>query len=523
MNSHSRPGPSMELSHATDVSILDSNPVFIHVHRSGAPGARARVEGMLSDLGVDWIRQSALEVEAHCLKKLKLRYGGRGFEATSRTDKWKKIVQRKFMVVNLRRALREAGRRRLQSAILVFDDTVIHPNFVDLAKSIRLPSQWDLIVLGCIHVEMPTRHDGRVVTPGSTVHENGFLVNGAAFRRFRKRLRSGALNGLNSLAEFDVVDILEPWSHFAILPNLAWSISATDAVPSPFAEDGGQRIHRHAVLELLRDQPISRGGLEPPPTAPSDGWPVHPVKLGLLFLTVGDVNHPEIWERYLATHPSAVRVFCHPKNPSEVRSRLLCENIIPDRVETRWGEISLVQATRKLMAAALCHEDLTHLILVSDSCVPVKPLSEVLRSIRIDPRSRFKFWYPRNIRAGDLDHAVASASVPAGCLRFQSQWWMLDRAFATLALERDETRRFEEVRAPDEWYFATKLVLEGIPLETTVSKRPVTWERRAIRRGSPASWTELSMDEMWETEESGAFFARKFPVGADLKLVTRLL
>jgi hypothetical protein len=83
------------------------------------------------------------------------------------------------------------------------------------------------------------------------------------------------------------------------------------------------------------------------------------------------------------------RIFAHPKNPELLTEKsLIRENLIDDLQETEWAGISLVRATLALLKAALADGDHTHFVLVSESCVPVRPFDELVRSLSLDPRSR---------------------------------------------------------------------------------------------------------------------------------------
>jgi hypothetical protein len=75
---------------------------------------------------------------------------------------------------------------------------------------------------------------------------------------------------------------------------------------------------------------------------------------------------------------------------------------------------------------------------------------------------------------------------------------------------------FEKMFAPDEQCFATILAMQGYPLEGNVVKRDSTWTSWEKDAGSPTSWPTLPNEKIRAILESGAFFARKFPKGADI-------
>lgn len=77
---------------------------------------------------------------------------------------------------------------------------------------------------------------------------------------------------------------------------------------------------------------------------PGSGAP----KLGLLFLTRGDVHHPAIWREFVDECRDRVRVFSHPKFLEALQGGFLASTAIHDRFETGWGTISLVKASLAL-------------------------------------------------------------------------------------------------------------------------------------------------------------------------------
>jgi hypothetical protein len=237
-------------------------------------------------------------------------------------------------------------------------------------------------------------------------------------------------------------------------------------------------------------------------------------RLGLLFLTRRDVNHPEIWREFVAEAPGRVRVFSHPKFPGQLKDGFLAGTAIRERHETKWGDISLVRASRAMLLAALEDESLTHFALLSEACVPVRPLPEILKRLELDPRPQFGFKTLKEAVARHVSRIGAVPEVPAGCWRFTSQWWLLDRTAAVFAAGQDYTPLFEKMFVPDEAYFATVLAMQGYPLEGEVVKNDVTWTWWEKDAGSPNEWPELPLERLEGLLHSGALFARKFPKGA---------
>lgn len=238
-------------------------------------------------------------------------------------------------------------------------------------------------------------------------------------------------------------------------------------------------------------------------------------KLGRLFLTREDVNHPEIWREWTAQAPEGVRVFAHTKNEL-AEGAFLKGNEVSEHYETAWGEVGLVKATRALLREALSDETVTHFMLLSEACLPIRPLGEVLRRLRWDPRPQLRprafEKAPKHFRG----RMAKAEEIPPGCNRFSSQWWLLNRTAATMVMREDLSDQFEKVFASDEAYFATVLKMEGYPLEDVILGEEVTWTHWPKGAGSPMSHAEVERKFVQEIVSSQCLFARKFPTEADL-------
>jgi GR25 family glycosyltransferase involved in LPS biosynthesis len=427
-----------------------------------------------------------------------------------------------------RLALREAARRKAPAVLLLEDDVVFHPNFRALIATVELPEDWGIFYLGCAHTRKPEWAGSRVVRVREAADTHAVAIRAPYFRRVMDLLdrHQKANPGVPAASDRFLALLHEEIPTYACFPNLAWqATSESDLIGekySNYSRDGWQK-NWPAAVEALLEELVTESDAEPTVPLPAKAAPLRVVepsppapKLALLFLTRGDVHHPEIWQEFIAAAPDQVKMFSHPKNPPAVVGGFLDGTAIAERHQTAWGDISLVRATRSLLLAALADSTLTHFVLLSESCVPVRPLPEMLRHLRLDPRSRFGF---RTLKEASKRHAArisTTPQVPADCWRFQSQWWLMDRAAAVFSATLDFTSLFEGMLAADEAYFATVLSMQGFPLEGNVVKRDITWTSWEKDAGSPTAWPTLPNEKRRAILDSGAFFARKFPKGADI-------
>jgi hypothetical protein len=172
-----------------------------------------------------------------------------------------------------------------------------------------------------------------------------------------------------------------------------------------------------------------------------------------------------------------------------------------------------------MIRAALEDSDVTHLVLVSESCVPIRPFSNFSRSLRLDARSRLAMFSHESVRrGGNFDKArrldLLEGIAPQHAW-FQEQWMCLNREDALIVSGSDWSGHFKNVWAPDECYFSTVLSASGKPPGREVLNRAVTWTR--WRGGAhPQSFDQVSPRLAGELVDSGCFFARKFGPASDI-------
>lgn len=162
------------------------------------------------------------------------------------------------------------------------------------------------------------------------------------------------------------------------------------------------------------------------------------------------------------------------------------------RVKCRWGEYSLVDATHRLMQAAVEDAEFkaTHLVLMSASCVPMRPLSSLQAYLVRHPgmdfiqaqdisqkrwvkdgleAERYRYYFPFNyitqktlferFTALQRDLKVARRKPDDLSIHFGSQWFCLTRETAeevSRELSRPELQRFfRHSWIPDEFAIQT--------------------------------------------------------------------
>ena len=100
-------------------------------------------------------------------------------------------------------------------------------------------------------------------------------------------------------------------------------------------------------------------------------------RVAFLFLTRGPLPHAPLWERFFTGHESEYVIHVHAApgfelNASTVASPVFYGRTVTKSVYVAWGEMSVVAAERRLFASALLDSSVTRLVLLSESCVPLR-------------------------------------------------------------------------------------------------------------------------------------------------------
>ncbi|WP_050928955.1 beta-1,6-N-acetylglucosaminyltransferase [Aestuariivita boseongensis] len=172
----------------------------------------------------------------------------------------------------------------------------------------------------------------------------------------------------------------------------------------------------------------------------------------------------------------------------------------------RWGLVAATQSASELMLKA--YADVSHVYLTSGSCLPLRPVDELIDYLAASPRTdfiesattadvpwtvggldeerftlRFPFSWKRHRRLFDLSVDIQrrlhlKRKVPSGLVpHMGSQWWCLTRQTLSAILQDPAReaydRYFSQVWIPDESYFQTLVRLYSSNIESrslTLSK-----------------------------------------------------
>jgi hypothetical protein len=226
---------------------------------------------------------------------------------------------------------------------------------------------------------------------------------------------------------------------------------------------------------------------------------------------------------------------------------------VEERIDVRWGGISQVNGTLILMRTALSlfqAADVSHFVLLSGSCYPVRALEEFrsfsqlnwstnfiktipLASTRkLNQRTRH-FWFyedlPVDSRKLSLTRILRGLLQFAGKLgrrsfalipewHFGSQWWALTPGavsyLATYPYETPVKQFLRYSKAPDEIYFHTLMANSPAQLGAECIDGEGVWSASNLHLIDPSLSRWFQESDYEEIVSSGCWFVRK--VGTDI-------
>ena len=242
--------------------------------------------------------------------------------------------------------------------------------------------------------------------------------------------------------------------------------------------------HSRAAWVKLRTAALAASTREPSFTGES-----RPRKIAFLFLTRGPLPHARLWERFFQGHAGEFVVHVHASpgfelNASTVASHVFYGRTIASPVVVEWGQMSVVAAERRLFATALLDSDVTRMVLLSESCVPLRSFSYVQDYLLNNDRSFLDSFIDVQSRYNPR----MAPTIPEVQWRKGTQWAAVTRAHAELFVSdelvfslmrrycrtwTDPEGRYGSFCAGDEHY--KQVIVQRAGLEGEIERRPVTF------------------------------------------------
>eukprot|EP00241_Pyramimonas_parkeae_P018983 CAMPEP_0114281388 /NCGR_PEP_ID=MMETSP0059-20121206/2967_1 /TAXON_ID=36894 /ORGANISM="Pyramimonas parkeae, Strain CCMP726" /LENGTH=405 /DNA_ID=CAMNT_0001401897 /DNA_START=24 /DNA_END=1238 /DNA_ORIENTATION=+ len=291
-------------------------------------------------------------------------------------------------------------------------------------------------------------------------------------------------------------------------------------------------------------------------------------KIAFMFLTKREVFHQELWERFFIHYKDRYSLYVHHSQAefSFPQGSFFARNAhISSRIRVVWGTTSMVQAELQLIRAGLNDVDNEQFVLLSESCIPLRPFKEVYAALIGNPHSVIDacspakpkgVYHPQGgwaLDASPLDYLMEKLST--NHWRQSPQWFVLTRPHA-MAVARDSKvisgfkkhcrkvawgQKREEQCVADESYIPTLLSYLKLEDKTTCQRGPTVTSTISsshdippYKKGSPAtSFTAINVGPKLIFDLRGGscpiscrkggvcnLFARKFPKETESVVLT---
>jgi hypothetical protein len=229
------------------------------------------------------------------------------------------------------------------------------------------------------------------------------------------------------------------------------------------------------------------------------------MKIALLFLTYRDVAQAALWKSLLVEASDHFNVYIHSKEPLQdpFWARFCLSHTVPTTY------LFHVRAWQILLKQALKNPENEKFIFLSESCVPLYPLSLIHRILGQDQHSMMYYHHPwwdrtqgREITEIPLEHRWGS-----------SEWMILNRKHAELVAQDEELIEIMSHHPHDaESYFASLLSLKGV-LDEVVYRQTTYASFLESTDTHPYLFTEdnpVNRQRLIHAKMGGCLFARKF-------------
>jgi hypothetical protein len=213
-------------------------------------------------------------------------------------------------------------------------------------------------------------------------------------------------------------------------------------------------------------------------------------KVAFMFLTVGPLPLAPLWERFFLGHQKLFNIYVHSLpafEPDEAPSSVFFGRHIPSQ-EAKWGDISMCDAERRLLANALLDYDNERFVLLSETCAPLW---------------NFTFSYNYLIKSHYSFVGVFDDPGPFGRGRYNermlpevtlqqwrkgAQWFEVNRELAIYIIsDMKYYPKFQEFCRPacyvDEHYIPTMMYIEFAAQLANRSLTAVDWSRGGSHPG----------------------------------------
>ncbi|XP_008812373.2 glycosyltransferase BC10-like [Phoenix dactylifera] len=213
--------------------------------------------------------------------------------------------------------------------------------------------------------------------------------------------------------------------------------------------------------------------------------PFHRVpKVAFLFLTRGPLAFSPLWEKFFKGHERLYTIYVHADpsfNESAPEGSVFHGRRVPSKV-VKWGQLSMMEAERRLLANALLDFSNQRFILLSESCIPLFNFSTIYSYLINSTKTYVSSFDDRGPNGRGRYNIRMKPQVKLQEWRKGSQWFEVDR---DLAIEIISDEKYFPVFKK---YCKRSCYVDEHYLPTFVSMR--FWWRNSNRSLTRVDWSK---------------------------------
>jgi len=242
-------------------------------------------------------------------------------------------------------------------------------------------------------------------------------------------------------------------------------------------------------------------------------------KLAFCFLTIDNIHQDKYWQLFFNNNNDRYNIYIHPKYPDKV-SNYFKKYIIKELIETKWGDLSLVNATINLYREAYKDEDNKIFILVSDSCIPIYDFDYIYNKF-INEYDMNNVINIINTRDNQITLHYNNRFIPLhkknpkmfpsfNKFKKQSQWCAFNRPTVNFIINNNYTELFNTSHVPDEHYFINIFEYFNIPYKN-IKMTFDNWIEKSDNKYKPfpKTYTKINPKIINNIKKTKALFMRK--------------
>ena len=245
-------------------------------------------------------------------------------------------------------------------------------------------------------------------------------------------------------------------------------------------------------------------------------------KIAICVLSTHGFHQKKLWKTFLEKHADKFNVYMH--NKTNLEDCWESQFDIKNKIETNWGDISLVRATLKLFNEAFKNTENRYFVLVSGDSIPSLTGEDIYSHYMTTEENRICVFNPRGVtddisRFDKLNSDIFSDKHYVK----HHQWVAFNHETTKFLISNDYTSHFEKVPMSDENYFGT--VLNKFKFNFDLDTRPMNihagWmfgQTQKCSKEVPPRYSDACPMPLYKIKKQKTPFLRKVETEEFLKL-----